>query len=91
MHFISESEVSTIRMELKYCERCGGLFLRPQGASFTCCTPCSTRREAWRSVIKPMDQNRKRPRFTKNKSRIGVRPIGVAIDLVLGVAEVLPC
>ena len=32
MNFISEMEGQEIHVELKYCERCGGLWLRPQGA-----------------------------------------------------------
>lgn len=30
-----------IFMELKYCERCGGLWLRRQGAAQPYCAPCS--------------------------------------------------
>jgi hypothetical protein len=29
-----------LRMELKYCERCGGLMLRACGSSVTYCGPC---------------------------------------------------
>lgn len=28
-------------MNLKYCERCGNLWLRPSGADGTTCAPCS--------------------------------------------------
>ncbi len=28
-------------LELKYCERCGGLFLRPRGAFAIYCVPCA--------------------------------------------------
>jgi len=31
MDFIGTMEGSEIQVELKYCERCGGLWLRPQG------------------------------------------------------------
>jgi len=32
---------SGIRMELKYCERCGGLWLRPAGSGLSYCESCS--------------------------------------------------
>jgi hypothetical protein len=28
------------KLELKYCERCGGLWLRPQGGDAVYCAPC---------------------------------------------------
>jgi len=31
----------TIPMELKYCERCGGLWLRQRGSSLSYCSPCA--------------------------------------------------
>ena len=34
-------EVDLTYFELKYCERCGGLWLRPSGASSTYCEPCA--------------------------------------------------
>ncbi len=36
------SEVqSGTRMELKYCERCGGLWLRPKGSGLSYCAGCA--------------------------------------------------
>ena len=35
-----ENEKNTIRMELKYCERCGGLWLRECGAGVVYCSNC---------------------------------------------------
>jgi len=35
-----------IQVELKYCERCGGLWLRPQGADDVYCAGCRVRLEA---------------------------------------------
>ena len=29
-----------LHLELKYCERCGGLWLRPDGAATPYCPPC---------------------------------------------------
>jgi Zn-finger nucleic acid-binding protein len=36
-------EGQEIQVELKYCERCGGLWLRPQGADSVYCAGCSFR------------------------------------------------
>lgn len=35
-----ENEKNTIRMELKYCERCGGLWLRECGTGVVYCGNC---------------------------------------------------
>ena len=32
---------NAIQMELKYCERCGGLWLRIRGSEIVYCPPCS--------------------------------------------------
>jgi Zn-finger nucleic acid-binding protein len=40
MNFISEMEGQQIQVELKYCERCGGLWLRPQGTDGVYCASC---------------------------------------------------
>jgi uncharacterized Zn finger protein (UPF0148 family) len=40
MNFISRMEGQEIRVGLKYCERCGGLWLRPQGADGVYCAGC---------------------------------------------------
>ena len=32
MNFMGRMEGQEIQVELKYCERCGGLWLRPRGA-----------------------------------------------------------
>jgi hypothetical protein len=42
MNFISEPSGDT-PMELKYCERCGGLWLRAQGVEGVYCPGCSVR------------------------------------------------
>ena len=42
MNFISKMmEGSNVHVELKYCERCGGLFLRTQGTNLVYCTACA--------------------------------------------------
>jgi hypothetical protein len=40
MDFIGTIEGSEIQVELKYCERCGGLWLRPQGTKGVYCASC---------------------------------------------------
>jgi hypothetical protein len=42
MRFPSGMEASDIQVELKYCERCGGLWLRPQGSAGVYCEGCCT-------------------------------------------------
>jgi len=38
----SERESEVIQLELKYCERCGGLWLRRQGSVEVFCASCTT-------------------------------------------------
>ena len=40
MNFISKMEGQEIQVELKYCERCGGLWLRLQGTNGVYCASC---------------------------------------------------
>jgi uncharacterized Zn finger protein (UPF0148 family) len=46
MNFIGRMEGQHIQVDLKYCERCGGLWLRPQGAYGVYCASCRVRIEA---------------------------------------------
>lgn len=41
MNFIGKMESSQVHVELKYCERCCGLFLRPLGTDLVYCTRCA--------------------------------------------------
>ena len=34
-------EAGSIQLELKYCERCGGLWLRPKGSELVFCAACA--------------------------------------------------
>ena len=43
MNFMGRMEGQEIQVELKYCERCGGLWLRPQGADGVYCASCRVR------------------------------------------------
>jgi hypothetical protein len=40
MNFMRTTEGHGIHLELKYCERCGGLWLRPQGGDGVHCASC---------------------------------------------------
>ncbi len=42
MNFISEIKGQEIHVDLKYCERCGGLWLRLQGGNGVYCDSCQT-------------------------------------------------
>ncbi|MGO9403211.1 MAG: hypothetical protein ACLPVW_07050 [Terriglobales bacterium] len=46
MNFISEMEGEEIQVELKYCERCGGLWLRRRGSEGVYCASCRVHVEA---------------------------------------------
>ncbi len=43
MNFISRMEGQEIQVELKYYERCGGLWLRPRGTDGVYCANCRVR------------------------------------------------
>jgi len=40
MNFIGRMEGDEIQVELKYCERCGGLWLRARGTNGVYCSSC---------------------------------------------------
>ena len=46
MDFTNEGKAGKEHVELKYCERCGGLFLRECGAGVVYCAGCDARRAA---------------------------------------------
>lgn len=41
MNFISNMDSSQVHVELKYCERCGQLFLRTRGVDLVYCIGCT--------------------------------------------------
>jgi hypothetical protein len=41
MNFTEETEATEIQLDLKYCERCGGLWLRPKQTKGVYCAGCS--------------------------------------------------
>jgi hypothetical protein len=38
---MEEFGFGAVQLELKYCERCGGLWLRPTGSAVVFCSPCA--------------------------------------------------
>jgi Zn-finger nucleic acid-binding protein len=76
MNFISMIRQEEVAVELKYCERCGGLWLRRHGHDEVCCGRCrAQRRELLRTG-----------RGRDSKVRMAQNPL--QIDRLLGVAEV---
>ncbi|HZP63744.1 MAG TPA: hypothetical protein VFB28_10050 [Terriglobales bacterium] len=43
-------DLSVTLLELKYCERCGGLWLREKGCEESLCQACSTRKAEFADV-----------------------------------------
>jgi hypothetical protein len=68
-------ELNIVFLELKYCERCGGLWLRPRGSDGVLCASCSTQLAelagAWR--------------------KRNTRPLKTAIQVDAGRGEVVVC
>lgn len=69
MNFISKIESAEVQVELKYCERCGGLFLRLQAAEVVYCSSCTARLAAqpdFAAALSPASPRRARnPRMVK--------------------------
>ena len=70
MNFTSEMEGKDIQVELKYCERCGGLWLRPQGTEGAYCAPCRAHLEARPDPgdAPPRERRRRKTRVRKAES-----------------------
>jgi len=60
-----------IRLELKYCESCGALQLRPMGSGLLYCATCEARVAGEKMPLLPPSVRRRRPRL----------PSGVVRDL----------
>ena len=69
MNFISRMESAQVHFELKYCERCGGLFVRVQAADVVYCDGCTSHlraRSDFRKELRPATRHRARnPRMVK--------------------------
>lgn len=62
MNFIDKLECTDKQMELKYCERCGGLFLRLLGVSLVYCEVCMTHWAALSTAGVPVRSRTRRVR-----------------------------
>jgi DNA-directed RNA polymerase subunit RPC12/RpoP len=80
MNFIIALGTKDVPMELKYCERCGGLWLRPQGGEGVYCPGCSVR-----LAELPVPKRRRsfKPRPPQGEDLHGQ----IQIEILLGVAE----
>jgi uncharacterized Zn finger protein (UPF0148 family) len=81
----SKMEWQEIQVELKYCERCGGLWLRLQGNGGVYCASCDVRLQARPDPGGvPMSRARRRKR---REQETDLRTLA-RIDLLQGVAAV---
>jgi hypothetical protein len=87
MNFISEMEGGEVQLELKYCERCGGLGLRPQGSEGAYCGSCQRTLDARPTFeIAPTRKRRRRPRPGGFNSERNCLPNEAQIECLQGVA-----
>ena len=76
MNFMGRMEGQEIQVELKYCERCGGLWLRPRGADGVYCASCRVRLAA---MPNPEEAP---PRETRRRRVARVLGTGVPTEVV---------
>ena len=96
MNFTDTLEDAERNVELKYCERCGGLFLRTPGAGIVYCGGCAARMAGPESagVVPSRPQPRKRgARLTGGPAREPNQQGSGTIECLRGVAteEVWAC
>jgi Zn-finger nucleic acid-binding protein len=81
MNFIDDVESPRVLVELKYCERCGGLWLRPQSTDGVYCTTCRARLAAMPDPGQPPARRaRRRVRVRKTEGQ------AAHVDCLQGVA-----
>jgi hypothetical protein len=88
MNVINEMQGGEILVELKYCERCGGLWLRPEGTSGVFCASCHTILEAMPDpdeipALRPT--GRRRARLPEG-AKLGTLRTSSQVDELQGVA-----
>jgi hypothetical protein len=87
MNFAGSMEGHEIQVELKYCERCGGLWLRPQGAGGMYCNGCQLRLEARPTLeAAPTCKRHRRPRPGGFNSERACLQNAARIECLQGVA-----
>jgi hypothetical protein len=90
MNTVGEIGVHEILIELKYCERCGGLWLRPQGADAVYCADCQVLVDARQNpTVTPFEKPRLRKGSIQRtcKQRRDLHGSG-KIDYLEGVATI---
>jgi hypothetical protein len=80
MNFINALEAKDVAVELKYCERCGGLWLREHGGEGVYCPGCRVRLEELPALTR---RSSFKQRLARGKDLHGKMQIGI----LLGVAE----
>ena len=68
---MKEQAVTTMRVELKYCESCGGLQVRPMGSGLLYCSKCEALHADESIPLLTLPGHRRRPRL----------PSGIARDI----------
>jgi len=93
MNFISRMEGQEVQVELKYCERCGGLWLRPHGTDGIYCAPCRVRLASApnpSNPSRPLRKPRRRKKYVEPHQQADVQSEGFQgpgrIDYLQGVA-----
>jgi uncharacterized Zn finger protein (UPF0148 family) len=66
MNFMGRKAGQEIQVELKYCERCGGLWLRPRGTDGVYCASCQVRLAA----MPNLEEARPREARHRRKARV---------------------
>jgi hypothetical protein len=95
MNFINDLDSTQERIELKYCERCGGLFFRAHDTGLVYCASCSVRRTDWDTPVlfskRLGGRPGRKPRITvlRGAAAEGGGQIGVLQGIAVG--EVHPC
>ena len=88
MNFISWKDSGETQVELKYCERCGGLWLRPRGTHQVHCASCRARLAARPEPGEQLSRRRRNTEVAVQAS--GLEPEGIpspaCIDHLQGVA-----
>jgi len=87
MNLINNVEGPQTLVELKYCERCGGLWLRPEATRGIYCAPCRAYLAAMPDPGKPpvRKARRRRPRLRTEDARTA------HIDYLQGIAAAEAC
>lgn len=80
-----EISANELQLELKYCERCGGLWLRPVGAAQVYCAHCEPEMSELPAPARKRPRMPGGPRWSRNTG--GSRKYGSAdLEAVGGVA-----